>query len=158
MARFSQMPVGDARPARGREAEELIRRAVGRARERPDVRGLGLVGSRARGTGSVESDIDLVLLTHDTRSYLEDDGWIQGLAPAVPVAIRQWGRVTERRLALASGLEVDLGIADDSWAGTRPVDAGTRGVARSGMVILHDPHGLLAELLGALGLASSPMP
>jgi uncharacterized protein len=66
--------------------------------------------------------------------------------------------VTERRLALASGLEVDLVIAHDSWAGTRPVDAGTRAVVRGGMAILHDPQRLLTELLGALGLASSPMP
>jgi predicted nucleotidyltransferase len=73
MARFSQMPVGDARPAQTSEAEELIRRAAAWARERPDVRGLALVGSRARGTGGAESDIDLVLLTRDARSYLEDD-------------------------------------------------------------------------------------
>ena len=64
-----------------------------------------------------------------------------------------WGRLTERRLATISGLEVDVGIVSPTWASTDPVEEGTRRVAVDGLVALHDPEGRLRRLLDAVASA-----
>lgn len=61
----------------------------------------------------------------------------------------EWGVLTERRFALPSGLEVELGIASPAWAAIDPVDTGTRRVVSDGVRILHDPDGLLETLASA---------
>ena len=64
---------------------------------------------------------------------------------------RRLGTVTERRFALPSGLEVELGVAPPSWAATDPVDEGTRRVVADGVSVIYDPEGLLSGLLDACG-------
>jgi hypothetical protein len=65
------------------------------------------------------------------------------------VKTRRWGPMTERRFALSSGLEVEIGVASPSWATNEPVDAGTRRVVTDGMSIVYDPQELLAKLIDA---------
>lgn len=48
--------------------------------------------------------------------------------------------LTERRLRLASGLEVEVCIGHPSWAETDPVDAGTRRIVSDGIRVLWDPY------------------
>jgi hypothetical protein len=62
------------------------------------------------------------------------------------IRTQQWGRLTERRLITAEGLELDVGVVTPDWAATDPVDEGTRRVVADGMVALYDPDGLLAAL------------
>lgn len=64
---------------------------------------------------------------------------------------KQWGPMTERRFALPSGLEVEMGIAPPSWAGIDPVDRGTRRVVGDGLYVIHDPERLLGQLVEACG-------
>ena len=45
---------------------------------------------------------------------------------------KEWGRLTERRVRLSSGLEVDFGFVDPSWTATDPVDPGTASVVLDG--------------------------
>ena len=59
--------------------------------------------------------------------------------------------MTERRFALPSGLEVELGVAPPSWASTDPVDEGTHRVVTDNVLVLYDPKGILARLLDACG-------
>ena len=61
------------------------------------------------------------------------------------------GPLTERRLLLKGGLEVEVGIAEPSWAATDPVDPGTRRVVTDGLRILHDPDRRLAPLAVVAG-------
>jgi hypothetical protein len=68
-----------------------------------------------------------------------------------PVRTRRWGAVTERRFALPSGLEVELGMTPPSWAATDPMDEGTRRVVTDGVSVVYDPKGILARLLDACG-------
>jgi predicted nucleotidyltransferase len=129
---------------------EEVRRLLGAVRDwgalRPDVRALGLVGSWARGTPRMDSDIDVLLLTDDVARYVERDDWIHGLAAEQVVRTTAWGPIVERRLRYPSGLELEVGIGRPDWAFVDPVDAGTRHVVREGLRILHDPSGLLAAL------------
>jgi enamine deaminase RidA (YjgF/YER057c/UK114 family) len=135
--------------------EEVLERAVGWARQQPDIRGLALVGSWARGSGRADSDVDLVVLTSHPDRYLADDGWTAGLGAARVLRTQGWGALTERRLLLDGGLVLEVGIADPAWAATDPVDAGTRRVVSDGLRILHDPEGRLAALAVAASDAST---
>lgn len=120
------------------------------AAERLDLRAVALVGSWARGAARPDSDVDVVLLTEDQATYLQDVAWLAAFGATGVVRTRQWGAVTERRVVLASGLELEFGVTGPGWASTDPVDAGTRVVVCDGLVVLHDPEGLLAQLIDAV--------
>jgi predicted nucleotidyltransferase len=125
----------------------LLERVTAWARERRDVRGLALVGSFARDAARPGSDVDLVPLTDDPGSYVADAGRASDLGAATITRTREWGPLTERRLLLPSGLELEVGVVLPLWALTDPVDSGTRRVVSDGMRILHDPEGRLAWTL-----------
>ena len=65
--------------------------------------------------------------------------------------VAERGPITERRFALKSGQEVELGIGQPAWASVTPIDDGTRRVATDGMRAIYDPDGLLAKLQHAWG-------
>jgi uncharacterized protein len=133
--------------ARRREVEDFLRHAAEWAESRGDLAAVALVGSWARKEPRADSDVDLVLLTDDPQSYTQNDDWIQELAPAATlVRVGEWGVVTERRLRLPSGLEIEVGVGLPSWAATDPIDDGTRRVVQMGLRSLYDPRGLLARL------------
>jgi uncharacterized protein len=135
--------------SRERTVEELLERVTSWARRRPDIRGVALVGSWARGTARADSDVDLVVLTSRRDRYLDADGWTAARGATRLLRTQAWGPLTERRLLLEGGLEVEVGIAEPSWAATDPVDPGTRRVVTDGLGILHDPDGRLAALAAA---------
>jgi uncharacterized protein len=136
-------------PERVAEVEEVIERVTCWAAGRHDIVGLLLVGSYARGAARPDSDVDLVLLTTDKTPYCDDIAWADELALGELVRAKEWGPITERRFAMASGLEVEIGIGPTDWAKTDPVDPGTRGVVTDGARPLHDPAGILVSLLSA---------
>lgn len=144
-------PVPRVFPGRTRaEVTDVLRRAIEWSSSHADARGLALVGSEARGDARPDSDVDLVLLTEEVRSYVESDDWIsEMLGRITSVETCPRGTLTERRLTLPSGLEVEVGITRCSWASTSPVDPGTRQVVRGGISVLYDPDGLLVSLLDA---------
>ncbi len=117
---------------------------------RADVRAIALVGSWARDEARCDSDVDVVLLTTDPARYLETEDWALALGATV-VATRHWGVLTERRLITATGMEVDFGVVDPSWAATAPLDEGTAKVARDGLIPVYDPDALLERLKLAAG-------
>lgn len=143
-------PASMVPPALADKVDQVLARAAAWVAGRPDVRALALVGSWARGTATVESDVDLMLLTEDPAPYTGSDVLVRGLGAGDLVRTRTWGPVTERRLALRSGLEVEVGVALPTWAAVDPVDEGTRRVVGCGMRVLYDPDGLLAGLVAAL--------
>lgn len=132
------------------DVQVLLNRACEWASTRSDVRALALVGSWARDDSTHGSDVDLVLLVDEPARYLRDDSWAKELGATLSLRTESWGAVTERRLALPSGLEIDVGITSLSWAATEPVDAGTARVVSDGIRILFDPDGLLARLAAAV--------
>ena len=138
---------------RREEAQSVQSAATAWAASRSDVVGLALVGSWARDQADMASDVDLVVLTTDPAPYVETDDWWSFLGEATLVHTKRWGPVTERRMRLTSGLEVEFGLADPEWSETDPVDAGTLSVVRDGMRILYDPHGQLGALAAACSIA-----
>ena len=131
------------------DVERFLEAVVAFAEGRDDVRAVALVGSRARGAARPDSDVDIVLLSTDPDKYVDGCDWIEALPGAALLDTRHWGVLTERRLVLPSGTEVDFGVAHPSWASTRPLDSGTARVVRDGLVALHDPDGVLAEVIAA---------
>lgn len=134
------------------EVQEFLRKAATWAERRPDVMALALVGSWARDEADMDSDVDLVALTEDPSAYTEHQDWVPELGGRDILRTQTWGAITERRFALPSGLEVEVGFGLPSWASIEPVEAGTREVVTNGFAILHDPTGMLA----ALGAAARP--
>lgn len=122
------------------EVRKLLRDLAAWCSQRADVRALALVGSRARDDARYDSDVDVVLLTTDPGRYLATDDWALALGAKV-VATRHWGMLTERRLLMptGTGMEVDFGVVDPSWAATAPLDDGTARVARDGLIPIYDP-------------------
>jgi uncharacterized protein len=126
--------------------ERLLDQSVAWAKRRPDVRGVALVGSWARGAARPDSDVDLVVLTDDPQRYLEREDWAAELGGTRIVRTQAWGPLTERRLLLDDGLELEVGVVSPTWAATDPLDLGTGKVVSDGMRILHDPEGRFAAL------------
>ena len=122
------------------------------ARAQDDVVGAAVVGSWARGAARMDSDIDIVVLTNEKARYLDDDHWVAMalVEPAEIVRRQDWGPLSERRVRLSSGLEVEFGFGPPSWAATDPVDPGTASVVRDGCEPLEDSGAVFERLIAAL--------
>ena len=119
--------------------ESIAARVAAWAPEQREILGAGLAAAR------------LILLVEDATAYTQRAEWIHGLGATRIVRTERWGPLTERRLALPSGLELEVGIVEPSWASVVPLDPRTRQVVEGGFRILHDPHGLLRSLVVAVG-------
>jgi predicted nucleotidyltransferase len=116
------------------------------AAHRPDIAGILLVGSYARGTPRTDSDVDLVILTAEPERYLDSISFARNFGLVVKWEKEDWGRVTSLRVWYQDGLEVEYGIARPDWA-SQPLDAGTRRVVSDGVQIIFDRDGSLNWLL-----------
>jgi len=124
-------------PAVPERVAQLILKVQAWAATRPDVLGVSLVGSHARGSATPESDVDLVIVCKAPPTLIDDADWVRAFGEPQRVEREDWGRVTSRRVRYANGLEVEFGIADRDWA-SAPLDAGTRRVIEDGLVVLFD--------------------
>ena len=129
--------------ARWRQVERLTRELESWAAEIPDLRAVCVVGSYARGTPEMSSDLDLVLLSTEPARYGGWLGWDSPMAPARFLLSRTWGPLTELRFLHQIGLQFDIGITTPAWADNDPLDPGTARVISDGLRIVHDPDGLL---------------
>lgn len=139
-----------ARDTDDEQVDQLLRCILEWADSRTDIRAVGVVGSYARGTAAAASDLDIILLTTTPTEYVEREEWVEQLGIGALIATRNWGAITERRLRTPGKLEVDIGIGQPVWASTTPVDEGTAKVVNDGMRVIHDPDGLLRELVKRL--------
>lgn len=111
-----------------------------------DIHCVALVGSYARGTHTPSSDVDLVIITQDTQKRLNNNAWIQHFGTINNQQYEPYGRVTSLRVWYTSGLEVEYGITDESWAAL-PLDEGTSRVISNGIRILYDRQSLLNRVI-----------
>ena len=127
----------------------FIRKVTSWAQSRDNIAALALVGSYARNQARPGSDVDLVLICHDTSDYLGDVSWVKHFGEVKSLKLEDWGIVTSIRVLYAVGKEVEFGIAPLKWAGL-PVDAGTQQVVADGMMVLNDKRGILKRLVEAV--------
>lgn len=122
------------------------------AASRDDVTAAALAGSWAAARARPDSDVDLLVLTSRRAALAEDHAWATDLlGEASLVRAQDWGPwLSEVRLALPDGLEVEVGLVEPAWAGTDPVDPGTARVVGDGWVVLHDPTGTFTRLAAAV--------
>lgn len=145
-----------AAPLRAVRAGELVAAVLAWARRRPDVHAVGLAGSWAHGTADDASDVDLVVLCDDPQLYVHTRSWTADALGVDAPLVRtcRWGVLVERRVAPPGAPEVEFGLVTPDWARTDPVDPGTARVVGDGLVPVHDPHGLLAQVVAAVGARS----
>jgi ribosomal protein S18 acetylase RimI-like enzyme len=145
---------GEANTNPAIDHEENVRRvlcAVTAWAQRCDnIRGIALVGSRARDAARADSDIDLVLLVPDPRKFFSDDTWLQAIdwsSRPVHYQDAQYGACTSRHVRLENTLEVEFGFVPLSWANCSPVDSGTKQVIAGGCRVLYDRDKAITNLL-----------
>ena len=114
------------------------------AAAQPDVQGIALVGSYARGAAREDSDVDLVILTNQPRKYLDDLEWIERFGTVDRQQVEDYGKLTSLRVWYQNGREVEYGITAPDWAAV-PLDAGTRRVIGDGMTVLFERGNLLSQ-------------
>jgi len=127
--------------------DQLLEAVTEWAVGRPDIRGVALVGSHARGTAGPDSDVDLVIVTERPRELVRDTSWTGGFGAVDRNQEEDWGRVTSLRTWYASGLEVEFAVTDEDWA--RDPDEGTLRVVRDGCRVLYERRGVFDSLLRA---------
>jgi uncharacterized protein len=136
--------------------EPIIQAVLHWATGRNDIRGVVLVGLRARGCAHSDSDIDLVILAEIPEGFRADPSWLKSVDwSAVPTRVRRWededyGAVWSRRIWLEPDFELEMSFAPLVWTSVSPLDPGTRRVVADGCHILHDPAGVLDRLCTAV--------
>ena len=85
-----------------------------------DIRGVALVGSHARRTARLDSDIDLVLLTVNPEAFRADGSWIEAVK-VMNGGAEHYEAVRSRRVWLSSGAGVEISFAPVAWASSSTV-------------------------------------
>jgi predicted nucleotidyltransferase len=120
------------------------------AKNQPGILAVAIVGSYAKGTTKIGSDVDLVIVANEPGAYLADDGWVKHFGDAERVSNEDWGLVQSKRVFYQCGLEVEFGLTDVRWTAVDPIDFGTKWVVNDGIQVIHDPSNLLRELICAI--------
>ncbi len=110
----------------------------------PDIQGVALVGPYAR-PAPAGPHVDLLILAAQRERYLRDTAWTRLFGEVAGSRQEESAKITSLRVTYSDGPEVTFGFAAPDWS-ARPVDAGTAGVLRAGIRILHDPADTLAAL------------
>lgn len=115
------------------------------AASQPGILAVALVGSYARNEATDSSDVDLVIVAREPKSYLEDTRWARSFGTVDRHQIEHYGKVTSLRVWYAGGHEVEYGFTDERWAAL-PLDEGTGNVIGGGMEILFECGSILSRL------------
>lgn len=122
----------------------------------PDIRGLALIGSWARGEARPDSDLDLMLLVLSPERYRKTSAWLPEIAwQSARFSLSgfrdaEYGRVWSRHVELTPFAEIELCFASCDWAGGNPLDPGTASVVRNGCRVLFDKDDLFRKALKSL--------
>jgi predicted nucleotidyltransferase len=116
---------------------EFLRKVSVWASTRDDVIAITLVGSYARGDTHPDSDIDLVIILEDRQKLMHDDKWPQLFGAISNLSWEDWGKVQSLRVHYVNSMEIEFGLADETWLAS-PIDEGTRAVLMRGVVVIYD--------------------
>jgi predicted nucleotidyltransferase len=93
-----------------KQIRDFLDAFVAWAADQPDVQGIALVGSYARGAARDDSDIDLVLLTDRPQKYLGDLKWTERFGDFEKHQTEDYGKLISLRVWYQDGVEVEYGI------------------------------------------------
>lgn len=131
----------------------ILNQVIEWAKSRIDIVAVALVGSWARGTARLDSDIDLMFLTLNAAEYRVGQAWMSEISwDSLGYQVQSWknqgyGLVWSRHVYFEEGIEIEFSFGFPRWAETRPIDPGTASVIRNGCKILYDPENLLTKLV-----------
>jgi predicted nucleotidyltransferase len=111
----------------------------------PDILATALLGSYARNEATRASDVDLVIIAREPKTYLKDTRWAQQFGAISRQQIESYGKVRSLRVWYLGGHEVEYGFTDEMWPAL-PLDEGTKKVISDGMQILSERGGILSRL------------
>ncbi|MFD2614156.1 nucleotidyltransferase domain-containing protein [Paenibacillus gansuensis] len=127
-------------------ADSLIMQFKEWAIHQPDIGGIALVGSFARGDFHSESDVDLVIITTTKNSTIQSIHNNFNFNNKVRVEIEEWGILTSLRVYYDCGLEVEYGVVSDDWV-REPLDDGTKNVASNGFKVILDKENIFESVI-----------
>ncbi|HEX6989300.1 MAG TPA: aminoglycoside 6-adenylyltransferase, partial [Bacillota bacterium] len=142
----------------------LIGRIETWARNREDIRGLLILGSRARCIRPADawSDLDVLLVTTDPDSYLDSTGWLADLGTVWITFLEPTpAGGLERRVLFAGGLDVDFSVvaaADAAALAERGVPPEVAGIVTRGVRVLLDRDGLMSRLIDQCRAVAAALP
>lgn len=114
------------------------------ALKQPDILGVAIVGSFARGQARNDSDLDLIVITAEPKGYLLRTDWVDNFGKVNEIRQEDFGLVQVVRVFYEGGLEVEFGITTAQWL-TVPMDAGTERVLKDGYKVCIDKQSLFAS-------------
>ena len=128
----------------------FLSKFVSWASKQDSILGVSLVGSYARGTARLDSDVDLVILSDKPDELLRDNRWLLKFGEIVSNKHGDYGSVQSNHVLYQDGLKVEYGITTLEWTKTNPIDCETYKVVTDGMRILYDPKNAFKHLQDAI--------
>lgn len=140
---------------------QLLNRLIAWAEDKPDVRAMLLIGSRARADHPADqwSDIDLILTVRDVQPYLNSGDWLREIAPVWVTFIEPTlAGAVERRVLFEGGYDFDLVLVTDGQLSRLVQNAEVAGIIRRGMRVLVDKDRLMSRITLPLGARTAYVP
>lgn len=138
---------------KSKKVSSILQKVVEWGKECPEIYALAVVGSWARGTALINSDIDLMLLCSDPSQFRNSREWLEHINwESIGSKVDYWrdadyGVVWSRHIFLQDRTEIEFSFGCPQWASLNPIDPGTFRVINHGCRIYYDAQGLMTELL-----------
>ena len=117
--------------------EKFIEAVKQWAEENGKIESVIIVGSYARGTNTVTSDLDLVILTPCRDEMVENQAFTELFGEIAKRQTEYYGACTSVRVWYQNGMEVEFGLVKPSWISV-PLDQGTHKVLSDGYKVILD--------------------
>lgn len=102
-----------------------------------DIECILVVGSVAKETNTIGSDLDIMIITTNKSFLVQDKSFIEYFGIVCNSKIECYGTCTSIRVWYQDENEIEFGIVDPSWI-SLPFDFGTRKVLTEGYKIIID--------------------
>lgn len=116
------------------------------AEEEKVIESIILVGSYARNAQKDTSDIDLVIISPEKNSLIEQTDLLKQFGAIKKQEIEYWGACTSIRIWYDKSFEVEFGFVEPSWI-SQPLDGGTHRVLSDGYQVILDKKGYFEKLV-----------
>ncbi|MFD1466255.1 aminoglycoside 6-adenylyltransferase [Lapidilactobacillus mulanensis] len=117
--------------------DQLADELIDWAKNEPAIESLVVVGSYAHDDQRPGSDLDLVVVTSDRASLLQNTDYTQRFGKVKQVQTEYYGACISIRASYEDNSELEIGLVTPDWL-NEPLDSGTRKVLQPGYLILYD--------------------